>query len=376
MTGVLFVDHAEALGGAEHSLLLLLRHLDRSRFRPLLACNRGPLAEAATALDVPVILVEMPRIRGEALGPLRLLRGSQALARLIRRQQVDIVHSNVMRASFYAALAVRLTGRPLVWHVRDIHPPSERWYTRLMCRLATRVIAISQAVAAALPCPHKVTIIYNGLDLEEYPPELEGAVVRAELGLPLDAPVAGIVGRLQAWKGQERFLRAAAEVAKRLPQARFLVVGGAIFGDGEAYAAGLRHLATDLGLGERVIFTGHRQDLPRLLAALDVLVHCAEAEPFGRVLIEGMAARRPVVAFADGAVPEIVRHEETGLLVPPGDEPALAAAMVELLGDAQRRQRMGVAGRHRVEQHFTAAQTARAIEAIYCLVAEDPMLPR
>lgn len=375
MTGVLFVDHAEALGGAEHSLLLLLRHLDRSRFRPLLACNRGPLAEAATALDVPVILVEMPRIRGEALGPLRLLRGSQALARLIRRQQVDIVHSNVMRASFYAALAARLTGRPLVWHVRDIHPPSERWYTRLMCRLATRVIAISQAVAAALPCPHKVTIIYNGLDLEEYPPELERAVVRAELGLPLDAPVAGIVGRLQAWKGQERFLRAAAEVAKRLPQARFLVVGGAIFGDGEAYAAGLRHLATDLGLGERVIFTGHRQDLPRLLAALDVLVHCAEAEPFGRVLIEGMAARRPVVAFADGAVPEIVRHEETGLLVPPGDEPALAAAMVELLGDAQRRQRMGVAGRHRVEQHFTAAQTARAIEAIYCLVAEDPMLP-
>lgn len=376
MTGVLFVDHAEALGGAEHSLLLLLRHLDRSRFRPLLACNRGPLAEAATALDVPVILVEMPRIRGEALGPLRLLRGSQALARLIRRRQVDIVHSNVMRASFYAALAARLTGRPLVWHVRDIHPPSERWYTRLMCRLATRVIAISQAVAAALPCPHKVTVVYNGLDLEEYPPELEGAVVRAELGLPLDAPVAGIVGRLQAWKGQERFLRAAVQVAERLPQARFLVVGGAIFGDGEAYAAGLRHLATDLGLGERVIFTGHRQDLPRLLAALDVLVHCAEAEPFGRVLIEGMAARRPVVAFADGAVPEIVRHEEMGLLVPPGDEPALAAAMVELLGDAQRRQRMGVAGRHRVEQHFTAAQTARAIEAIYCLVAEDPMLPR
>ncbi|MDH7486512.1 MAG: glycosyltransferase family 4 protein [Anaerolineae bacterium] len=373
MTGVLFVDHAEALGGAEHSLLLLLKHLDRRRFRPLLACNRGPLLQAAAALDVPVTPVEMPRIRGELLGPLWLLRGSLALAGLIRRQGADIVHSNVMRASFYAALSAHLTGRPLIWHVRDIHPPSERWYTRLMCRLATRVIAISQAVAAVLPCPDKVTVIYNGLDLEEYPPDLDGAAARAELGLPFEAPVAGIVGRLQAWKGQEHFLRAAARVVRHLPEARFLVVGGAIFGGGDAYVARLRRLAADLG--GRVIFTGHRQDLPRLLAALDVLVHCSAAEPFGRVLIEGMAARRPVLAFADGAVPEIVRHGETGILVPPGDELALAAAMAELLGDAERRQRMGAAGRRRVEQHFTAAQTARAIEAMYCLVAKDTMLP-
>jgi len=146
MIRVLYVDHAEALGGAEHSLLLLLKHLDRERFQPLLACNHGPLAEAAAALDVPVFPVEMPRIRGEPLGPVRLLRGGLALSNIIRRQRVDIVHSNVMRASFYAALAAKLSGRPLVWHVRDIHRPSERWYTRLMCRLARRVIAISQAV--------------------------------------------------------------------------------------------------------------------------------------------------------------------------------------------------------------------------------------
>jgi len=371
MTGVLFVDHAEALGGAEHSLRLLLKHLDRHRFQPLLACNPGPLVGTAAALDVPVIPVEMARIRGEVLGPLRLLRGSQALAHLIRRQRVDIVHSNVMRASFYAALAATLAGRPLVWHVRDIHPPSERGYTRLMCRQARRVIAISQAVAAMLPCPDKVTVVYNGLDLEEYPPDLDGDAARAELGLPSGAPVAGIVGRLQPWKGQERFLRAAALVIQHLPEARFLVVGGAIFGNGAAYEARLRQLAADLGLGERAIFTGHREDLPPLLAALDVLVHCSDAEPFGRVLIEGMAARRPVVACADGAVPEIVRHDETGLLVPPGDEQALAAAIVELLSHPERRQRMGAAGRRRVEQHFTAAQTARAIEAVY-----DTLQPR
>lgn len=365
MTRVLYVDHAEALGGAERSLLLLLKHLDRERFQPLLACNHSPLAEAAAALDVPVFPVEMPRIRGEPLGPLRLLRGGLALANVIRRQRVDIVHSNVMRASFYAALAATLTGRPLVWHVRDIHPPSERWYTRLMCRRASRAIAISQAVAAPLPCPAKVSVVYNGLDLEEYPPDLDGTPARAELGLPTDAPVAGIVGRLQPWKGQDRFLRAAAQVAQHLPEARFLVVGGGIFGGGEAYEARLRQLAADLGLVERVIFTGHREDLPRLLAALDVLVHCSDAEPFGRVLIEGLATRRPLVAFADGAVPEIVQHGEIGLLVQPGDEQALAVAMAELLSDRERSRRMGAAGRRRVARYFTAAQTACSIEAVY-----------
>ena len=365
MIRVLYIDHAEALGGAEHSLLLLLKHLDRERFQPLLACNHGPLAEAAVALDVPVFPVEMPRIRGEPLGPLRLLRGGLALAKVIRRRRVDIVHSNVMRASFYAALAAKLSRQPLVWHVRDIHPPSERWYARLMCRLSRRVIAISQAVAAPLPCPAKAAVVYNGLDLEEYPTGLDGAAVRAELGLPANAPLAGIVGRLRAWKGQDRFLRAAAMVAQQLPQARFLVIGGSIFAGSEAYEAGLRQLAVELGLAERVIFTGQRDDLPRLLAALDVLVHCSEAEPFGRVLIEGMAARRPLVAFADGAVPEIVLHGETGLLVEPGDELALAAAMIELLSDQERARRLGAAGRLRVERYFTAAQTARSVEAVY-----------
>jgi glycosyltransferase involved in cell wall biosynthesis len=368
---VLLVDHAEPLGGAERSLLLLLKHLDRQRFQPLLACNHGPLAEAAAAMIMDVIPVEMPRIRGEPLGPLRVLRGGLALAAVIRRQRVDIVHSNVMRASFYAALAAKLSRRPLVWHVRDIHPPSERWYTRLMCRLARRVIAISQAVAAPLPCPAKAAVVYNGLDLEEYPTGLDGDAARAELGLPANAPLAAIVGRLRAWKGQERFLRAAAMVAQQLPQARFLVIGGSIFAGGEAYEVGLRQLAAELGLAERVIFTGHREDLPRLLAALDVLVHCSDAEPFGRVLIEGMAARRPVVAFADGAVPEIVLHGETGLLVEPGDARALVAAMIELLSDRERARRLGAAGRARVERHFTAAQTAHAIEAVYDLALQD-----
>jgi len=362
---ILYLDHATALGGAERSLLLLLKHLDRERFQPLLACNSGPLAEAAAALAVPVFRLQMPKLRGDARGPLHLLRASLSLAGIIRREGVDIVHSNAMRASFYAALAATLTARPLVWHVRDIHPPAERWYTRLMCRRARRIIAISHIVAASLPCRSKVSVVHNGLDLDIYGPAPDWTTVRSELGLGNDMLVAGIVGRLRPWKGQECFLRASATVAQQIPRARFLVVGGAIFDGGDAYESQLHQLTADLGLTERVLFTGHREDLPRVLPALDLLVHCSDAEPFGRVLIESMAASRPVVAFDDGGVPEVVVRNDTGLLVPPGDEDALAAAIIELLCDRKRRLQMGNAGRQRVEQHFTAAQTARGIEAVY-----------
>ncbi len=368
---VLFIDHAEALGGAEHSLLLLLRQLDRTRYTPILACNPGPLADAARGLGVPVYLVHMPRLRGRLTALMALVQSSVMLAGLIRRERVALVHSNVMRASFYAALAARLTSRPLVWHVRDIHAPGQPgglWYPRLMCRLTTRVIAISHAVAAGLPCPDRVTVVYNGLDLADFDPRLDATAARHALGLPDDKLVIGILGRLQPWKGQADFLRAAALVAQTHPTVHFAVVGASIFPSEQDYRQELRALADDLGIAQRVTFTGHRSDVPVALAALDLLVHCSQAEPFGRVLIEAMAMAKAVVAFADGGVPEIVQAGVSGLLLPPGDISRLAMAMRELLDRPDLAQAMGRAGRSRVERHFNAYQTARSVEAIYAHV--------
>lgn len=367
-TSILFLDHASALGGAEQSLLLLLRYLDRQRFRPLLACNPGPLADAARGLGVPTLPVTMPKLRGNPAALRELTRGSLALAQYIRRERVALIHSNVMRASFYALLAARLTGRPLIWHVRDIHAPGQpggTWYPRLMCRLSNRVITISRAVAAALPCCTSARIIYNGVDLSAFDPHLDGAAVRAELGIVHAIPLVGILGRVQPWKGQADFLRAAALVAQTHPAAHFIVIGDTIFATERDYLQELRELAHDLGITDRVTFTGYRHDIPRLLAALDLLVHCSQAEPFGRVLIEAMAMARPIVAYADGGVPEIVLDGETGRLVPPGDTTALAHAIVDLLDHPEQADAMGQAGRSRVTMHFDAHQTARAIEKIY-----------
>ncbi|NLG50318.1 MAG: glycosyltransferase [Chloroflexi bacterium] len=370
MIRILFVDHAEALGGAERSLLLLLEHLDRTRFQPVLACNSGPLADAARGLGVQVEPVPMPRLRREAAAPMRLWQGTRALIRLVRRERIDLVHSNVMRASFYASLAAWLTGRPLIWHVRDVFAPGA--YVRWMDHRAAVIIAISEATANPLPPGKLIHLIPNGVDVAEFDLPLGTRErVRRELQLEAAAPVVGLVGRLRPWKGQRDFLRAMALVRERHPQARFLVVGGSIFGGDEGYRAELEALARELGLGEAALFTGQREDLPALLSALDVLVHCSvEPEPFGRVMIEGMAARLPVVAYRHGGAGEIVVDQETGLLVPPGDVQALGQAVAALLADPVQAERLGLAGRRRVEERYDVRPLTRRVEHVFASIAQ------
>jgi len=372
-TPILFLDHAPALGGAERSLLLLLKHLDCARWQPHLACTGGPLAEAATALGVPVQVVPMPRLRRSRRFLRDWLVGARAIAHLARQTGAVLIHANTVRSALYGALAARLAGIPFVWHIRDFWLSESRphwgWADtlgkRLLCAGAARVIANSQAVAAHLPCRRKVTVVYNGIEIERFDPAMNGAPFRARYGIPPDAPLVGTVGRLRSWKGQDRFLQAAAQVARAVSEAHFAVIGGSIFGVEDGYEAGLRALADELGLANRVTFTGHLDDVRPALAALDVMAHCSDAEPFGRVLIEAMAMQVPVVAFAAGAVPEIVADVETGLLVPPKDETALAEAVIALLADLNRRREMGQRGRERVAEQFTAEAVAQGVEMIY-----------
>jgi len=309
--------------------------------------------------------VPLERLRG-VHNPFLLLgrywRGVSSLQALVEREKVDLLHSNVMRASLYAAGAAKLAAIPLLWHVREIH--MQRWYPWLMCGLAQRAVAVSQAVADRLPCSSKVEVIPDGVELEIYDPCLEGAIFRQELGLASDLPLVGIVGRIRPQKGQTLFLEAASRVASQDSRVRFLVVGETIF-PGRHYLEELKGLAQSLDLGQRVIFTGYRQDITRVLASLDILVHCSQAEAFGRVLIEGMAMAKPIVTFADVAVPEIVKDEETGLLVPPGDVRALAQAILSLLGNVEQRQEMGRRGRERVEANFDVRPLTRRVEETY-----------
>ncbi len=357
---ILFLDHAPALGGAEQSLLLLLKHLHRSPWQPHLACIGGPLADRAAALGVPVHTVPMPRLRRSLRAPFNWTKGVWAIFRLARRIGARAIVANTVRSAFYAAPAARLSGTPFIWYMRDFwlseerprHPWADRQGKRLLCAAAARVIANSRATAIHLPCSGKVTIVYNGLEVERYDPAMDGMPFRQQYRVPHDAPLVGMVGRLRPWKGQDRFLQVLARVREWFPDLWGIVVGGTPFGVLDDYPQRLQRLAAELGLEKRVVFTGHLDDVRPALAAMDVFVHPGDPEPFGLVNIEAMAMKKPVVAFAHGALPEIVVHGETGLLVPPGDPEAMASAIADLLRAPARRNALGEAGRRRLEACF------------------------
>ncbi len=373
---ILFVDHAPALGGAERFLLLLADHLDRDHWQPHLVCSGGPLADAAARRGVAVHRVPMPRLRRSPRAPLDWARTAGAIARLGRRVGARAMVANTMRAAVYTVAAARLARFPFLWYMHDFwlgesRPRRlwlDRWGKRVLCAAAARVIANSYATAAHLPCAGKVTVVHNGIDVAAYSPTLDGGLFRQAYDIPADVPVVGTVGRLRPWKGQDRFLAAMARVAERHPDARFLVVGGTPFNVQDDYPARLRRLAVDLGIAARVVFTGHLDDVRPALAAMDVFVHAGDPEPFGLVVVEAMAMAKPVVAFAHGALPEIV-SQETGILAPPGDVEALAAGVARLLDTKDLARMMGRRGRARVEQHFTIERTARAFEEV--LMAMD-----
>lgn len=373
---VLYVDHADLMGGAEQSLLLLLQHLDRTRVEPYLACSPGtPLAWAAREAGLAVVEVPLGQLRGRRApwtAASALARGAAALGQVAQDFGADLLHANVLRAAAYTAWASLRTGIPLVWHVRDVHDmrrPDEWLLVHVLSRAARGILCISRATAQALPpaARAKVHFVPNGLDLGRFDPaRAQPQALRARWGAGPGEVLVGTVGWLAPWKQVEHFVEMAAQVARECPEVRFVVVGEAASPRYAGYVADLRARAQRV-LKERIRFVGvlPAEEMPAAMAALDLLVHTARSEPFGRVLLEAMAMERPVVAYADGGVPEVVVDGETGLLVPPGDAAALARAVARLARDRPRREALGRAGREWVLAHFTAEAVARRVEEVY-----------
>lgn len=383
---MLIANHVVRVAGAEQALLRLLDEIDRDLFEPALACpGEGPLTEELRKRGMKVHTgfpaERLLKIRRRSLGsdrlavlayPLDMLRTVLGLARLIRREGFDLVLTNSAKADIYGTLAGRLAGRPVVWRIHDV--VDEQAFSRLniwllkTCAkyLAARVLTPSPAVRDALvrlgvPAK-KIPVVYYGIDFDKVRPGRSREEVRAELGIPPSAPVAAFVGRLVEWKGPDYFLRAAALVAEENPEARFLLVGDAMFGE-QAFEDMLHDLARELGLEERAVFTGFREDVPDLMAAADVLVHASVLpDPLPNVIIEAMALGCPVVAADGGGVPVMVEDGVTGIIVPPRDYRAMAGAITRLLADAGEASAMGKAGVERARRLFDKDENARILE--------------
>lgn len=380
ITPILFVDHAPAIGGAEQSLLLLMQHLDREEWQPHLACVPGKLAERAMGLGIACHFSSLPRLRRSRQFAVDWRKSARQLAKLAQDSQASVVYANTVRAAMVAAPAARFAKRPFIWHMRDFwlseNKPHHVWadtaIKRLLCLSAAQVIANSHAVAQQLPCAGKTAVVHNGIQPDQFDPLLDGRPFRTQYAIPLDAPLVGMVGRLRPWKGQSHFLQMAGQVSQHYPDAYFAMIGGANFDiQGDDYPQQLHQLTQALGLVDRVVFTGALDDVRPSLAAMDIFVHPGEPEPFGLVNVEAMAMAKPVVAFGHGALPEIVEDGKTGILVPPGNIPALATAVMNLLADDEKRMVLGANGRARAESQFTIQRTAQEIGQILRTVISE-----
>ena len=362
---VLYLHHVAQLSGAEQSVRLLLRHLDRGRVVPIFG---GPVdgafpdALARDGIDrVPV-----------GFGPLRDLSGvartTRRLHRLIRELQIDLLHANGPQTNVCAGLAGRLAGVPVVWHARNLIYGGMRDVDRTLSALATRIIcnadAIRRRFAGSRAWTKSVTIM-NAVDTREFHPEISGESFRREIGVPAGLPAVGIVGRVGLGKGHEHFVGAAVRVLKDGLGAHFLVVGDPLFPEDAWRLDALRRAVKDARVEDRVHFTGFRSDVPRVMRGLDVLVLASDAEPCGRVLFEGMASAIPIVATNTGGTPEIVRDESEGLLVPPRDPEAMAGAIRRLLADTGLRERLGRAGLARARTEFTVERHVARVLDVY-----------
>lgn len=368
---IAFVDQTgAAAGGAQESFALLLQHLPSSIEPHVVLFHDGAYADRLRDLDLNVAVLpvagSVDELRRERIGVPGALAAPAAvvsLARWFKRHGIALAYTHTVKAHFLGAPAARAAGIPCVIHLRDILEGSARIALRAVSSACSQQrIAISRAVADAYALPH-TTVVFNPVDVAEFADLPSRAQACERIGIPFDERdvTIGIVGRINRWKGHDRFLRIASALSQNV-NARYVIAGSPVFRDAD-FLPELQRQASDLGLSDRVHFVPWTDDVRSIYAALDVHCNCSSREPFGRSIVEAAACGVPTVCFADAGAAEILTDGVNGRVVPPGDEAAFARALREMLASADGLASMRSAARA-LAQAFEPAKHADRVTQI------------
>jgi glycosyltransferase involved in cell wall biosynthesis len=385
--GVLFAHAGAELYGADRILLELAQGLKaRGHALQVVLPTPGPLHDELARAGVPSSRRNLGVLRRRYFSPLgllnrlcRLVGATLHLRRLalqmLREHGAAVVHSNTT-AVLAGALAARLAGVPHVWHVHEI-TTRPRWFARAMATavglLTQRAVFVSAATrdhmcALSARVRDKAVVIHNGIDTTR---ALSGrpGVLRAECGFEAQHVVVGMIGRVNWWKGQGRLLDCAEALLPQDDRLRFLMVGGTFDGDNRVRDELLQRMAALQPPG-RVVLQDFRPDVGHVLADIDIFVlPSTEPDPFPTVVLEAMAAGKPVVAFAHGGVCEMVEDGVSGILCAPSSADGLSAAIQRLAASPQLRLQMGLAGQQRLQRLFTREAFIDRFSALYAELA-------
>jgi len=372
MEKVLHFRSSSGFHGPERQMLQLAKHMGREGFQLetlVLYRRKGdmppvhPLVERARNHGL-----EAEQLEGKAkFSP----RSISYIAQRLKRERFSLIHTHDYKANILGGIAAKLTG---VKSIATVHLHTETTHRLrlykiidlLALRFFPKVIAVSgslrQYLIAAGLSPQKVVTVHNAVDLGIFTSSVSfhnTQAVRNRLGIGSDPPIVSIIGRLTSQKGHRYFLESAKCILEVWPETRFLIVGDGPLRDE------LESLSLSLGIAQAVRFLGYRQDIATLMGMSDVIVMPSLREGLPYILLEALALARPVVGTRVGGIPEVIKHGETGFLVPSKDSEGLAEAIIQLLGNPEEAARLGERGRELVLREFNVETTVQKIAAVY-----------
>ena len=385
---VTFIGSAAEMGGVEFSTLYLASHLNPGDWEPVVVCPKeGRLASACRDAGVSVKIISMPHLfstsfrvskRSDVRFPnpfswvvnfFSVLVGAWRLNVYLSHEKPDIVVTKGMYAHFCGGLAAKVAGIKCVWHVQDFI--SERFFGiyrvifGILARLFPDVIAVDGgSIARQLPAQirSRVSLVFNGVDIQIFRPGLDGSSIRKQLAIASKEIVIGHAARITPWKGQHHLLEAFGKVACNHPEMRLLFVGAPIF-DNDGYDQRLRTRVDELKLNHRVIFAGFRPDLANVLSAMDIFAYPSlEKDTSPLALLSAMACGLPILAFDIEGVREVI--DESGMLIPVGDDNKMADALDLLVRDISFRNQLANRSREKAVRQFSLERYVVEMEAV------------
>lgn len=375
------------IGGADYCLFKLADELDKDKFRPIVCLSeKTDIVDLYDKAGIKTYIIKMARIKKNR-NPLYLIRLAGAfiptiltIKRIIKEEYVDIVHGNDL-LDIYGPIAGRLSSIPVTQYIRWILP-SPNWLrivlTNLVYKINSRVMTVSDGVARDMFSHNgvvkpSVITCFDWIDMDKVGHVAGEQNIRKQFHIPPEAMVVGNLGRLDPWKGQAVFLKAAAKVHENFPETYFLIVGGEVSGSGrETYGDELKKSAVELGIQDNVVFTGHRSDISNVMSTMDIFVHSSiSPDPLPGVVLEAQFCETPVVGANAGGVPEEIENNVTGLLYKMGDAVDMAQKISYLIENKDMLQEMGKAGKARVTEVFDKVKLCQRIENVYYELTTD-----
>ena len=364
---ILYISSFPSLqGGGQRSLLLLLEYLDRERYTPyLLAPCEGELTEAAADLGVTTYgdithVLKFPKII--TLRVDQIFSTLYELNRFCKTNRIDLIHTDGPRNAFYGGIVARLQKIPMIWHIRASNRDR---YDRLLYQLSSKIILVARILRRRfqwVKTDDKFVTIYNGIDLSVFRNDKGNYSIRKQYGIGDEELLISVTARVERLKGQKFLIEACGKLRSRLSNYRILIAGEIAE---PAYQKECQELAVAYGIKDKIIFTGHVENVAQIMNATDIFVLPSLFEAFPRAVIEAMGAGRPVVATDVGGCVEAVENEVSGFIVPPGNVTALADVLHKLGKDKQLRDVVGKAARIRAEKKFNIEENVRQTEKVY-----------